>query len=111
MWLCVYVHIEYHIRRQALYVIPYLPHTVPKSTRHTQSHTHTQNTYTNTVLFTIYYLNKASASLGSSEIRNWLVVGEMAKDLDLEWVEYVPGYRSPALTGTGLAFAAWTTLF
>lgn len=47
---------------------------------------------------------------GSSEIRNWLVVGEMARELDLEWVEYVPGYRSPALTGTGLAFAAWKTL-
>ncbi len=47
---------------------------------------------------------------GSSEIRNWLVVGEMARDLDLEWTEYVPGYRSPALTGTGLAFAAWKTL-
>jgi len=48
---------------------------------------------------------------GSSEIRNWLVVGEMAKDLDLEWVEYVPGYRTPALTGTGLAFAAWKTVY
>ncbi|MEY2683750.1 MAG: hypothetical protein RJA09_894 [Pseudomonadota bacterium] len=47
---------------------------------------------------------------GSSEIRNWLVVGEMARDLTLEWVEYVPGYRTPALTGTGLAFAAWQTL-
>ena len=47
---------------------------------------------------------------GSSEIRNWLVVGELARDLDLEWVEYVPGYRTPALTGTGLAFAAWTPL-
>ena len=47
---------------------------------------------------------------GSSEIRNWLVVGELARDLDLEWVEYVPGYRTPALTGTGLAFAAWKTL-
>lgn len=47
---------------------------------------------------------------GSSEIRNWLVVGEMARDLDLEWLEYIPGYRTPALTGTGLAFAAWRTL-
>jgi len=47
---------------------------------------------------------------GSSEIRNWLVVGEMAKALDLEWVEYIPGYRTPALTGTGLAFAAWKTI-
>jgi 3-O-methylgallate 3,4-dioxygenase len=47
---------------------------------------------------------------GSSEIRNWLVVGELARDLDLEWVQYIPGYRTPALTGTGLAFAAWKTL-
>jgi len=47
---------------------------------------------------------------GSSEIRNWLVVGELARELDLEWVEYIPGYRSAALTGTGLAFAAWRTL-
>jgi len=47
---------------------------------------------------------------GSSEIRNWIVVGEMARELDLEWVEYIPGYRSPALTGTGFAFAAWKTV-
>ena len=48
---------------------------------------------------------------GSAEIRNWVVVGEMARALDLEWLEYVPGYRTPALTGTGLAFAAWKTLY
>ncbi len=47
---------------------------------------------------------------GSSEIRNWLVVGEMARDLDLEHVDYIPGYRTPALTGTGLAFAHWKVL-
>ena len=55
-------------------------------------------------------LDSKQLQAGSSEIRNWLVVGEMARDLDLEWIEYVPGYRSPALTGTGLAFAAWHTL-
>jgi 3-O-methylgallate 3,4-dioxygenase len=47
---------------------------------------------------------------GSSEIRNWIVVGALARELDLDWVEYIPAYRSPALTGTGLAFAAWKTL-
>jgi hypothetical protein len=47
---------------------------------------------------------------GSSEIRNWLVGVETARDLDLDWVSYVPGYRTPALTGTGLCFAAWRTL-
>ena len=47
---------------------------------------------------------------GSSEIRNWLIVVEAVRDLDLDWADYVPGYRSPALTGTGLCFAAWRTL-
>lgn len=47
---------------------------------------------------------------GSSEIRNWLVVGELARQLELEWLTYIPAYRTPALTGTGLAFAAWQTL-
>ncbi len=47
---------------------------------------------------------------GSSEIRNWLIGAETARDLDLDWVRYVAGYRSPALTGTGLCFAAWRTL-
>lgn len=44
---------------------------------------------------------------GSSEIRNWLVVGGAAQKLRLTWSSYVPGYRSAALTGTGLCWAAW----
>ena len=44
---------------------------------------------------------------GSSEIRNWIVVASAAADLDLDWVSYTPSYRTPALTGTGLGFAAW----
>lgn len=59
---------------------------------------------------TLAALDPRLLQAGSSEIRNWLVVGAMAQDLDLEWVEYIPAYRSPALTGTGLAFAAWRTL-
>jgi 3-O-methylgallate 3,4-dioxygenase len=59
---------------------------------------------------TLASLDPKQLQAGSSEIRNWLVVGEMARDLDLEWIEYLPGYRSAALTGTGLAFAAWKTL-
>ena len=45
---------------------------------------------------------------GSSEIRNWIVVGAAAVDLDLTWISYTPAYRTPALTGTGLAFARWS---
>jgi len=45
---------------------------------------------------------------GSSEIRNWIVIAAAAVDLDLTWVSYTPAYRTPALTGTGLAFARCT---
>ena len=44
---------------------------------------------------------------GSSEIRNWMVTAAAAKPLTLSWTAYVPGYRTPALTGTGLGFACW----
>ena len=44
---------------------------------------------------------------GSSEIRNWICLAGALDDLELDWIDYAPGYRSPALTGTGLAFAHW----
>ncbi|MFN3890119.1 MAG: extradiol ring-cleavage dioxygenase [Beijerinckiaceae bacterium] len=44
---------------------------------------------------------------GSSEIRNWLVLAGACQKLDLTWVSYTPGYRTEALTGTGLGFAIW----
>ncbi|MEA3025660.1 MAG: hypothetical protein QOF91_945 [Alphaproteobacteria bacterium] len=44
---------------------------------------------------------------GSSEIRNWICVAAAAKDLALDWISYVPGYRSRAMTGVGLCFAHW----
>jgi 3-O-methylgallate 3,4-dioxygenase len=47
---------------------------------------------------------------GSSEIRSWIVTAAaaVAADFDLDWVEYIPAYRTPALTGTGLGFARWS---
>jgi hypothetical protein len=45
---------------------------------------------------------------GTSEIRNWVVVGGAAEMLDLEVLDYVPTYRSPAGTGCGMAFARWS---
>jgi Catalytic LigB subunit of aromatic ring-opening dioxygenase len=45
---------------------------------------------------------------GSSEILNWVGVAGACEHLDLNWFEYVPGYRTPAGTGTGLSFATWT---
>jgi 3-O-methylgallate 3,4-dioxygenase len=49
--------------------------------------------------------NKLNA--GSSEILNWVAVAGAVEHLDLNWFEYVPGYRTPAGTGTGLSFATW----
>ena len=53
-------------------------------------------------------LDPRKLKAGSSEIRNWLVVGRAADDLELSWVSYTPAYRTPALTGTGLCFARWS---
>jgi Catalytic LigB subunit of aromatic ring-opening dioxygenase len=44
---------------------------------------------------------------GSSEIRNWITTAGAAQHLNLDWITYVPGYRSHALTGVGLCFAYW----
>jgi 3-O-methylgallate 3,4-dioxygenase len=46
---------------------------------------------------------------GNSEIRNWIAAAGALQHLPLAWAEYVPAYRSPAGTGTGLCFAAWRT--
>jgi 3-O-methylgallate 3,4-dioxygenase len=50
--------------------------------------------------------NKLNA--GSSEILNWVGAAGALEHLDMNWFEYVPGYRTPAGTGTGLSFASWT---
>ena len=44
---------------------------------------------------------------GSSEILNWVALAGAVEDIDLDWFEYVPGYRTPAGTGTGMSFATW----
>ena len=44
---------------------------------------------------------------GSSEIRNWICLAGAVATFDLDWVSYTPGYRTPALTGTGLCFASF----
>jgi Catalytic LigB subunit of aromatic ring-opening dioxygenase len=49
-----------------------------------------------------------SLQSGSSEIRNWICVAAAARHLKLEWISYIPAYRSRALTGVGLCFAKWS---
>lgn len=44
---------------------------------------------------------------GSSEMRNWICLAGTLGGLDMAWVTYVPGYRTPALSGTGLCFASF----
>jgi Catalytic LigB subunit of aromatic ring-opening dioxygenase len=44
---------------------------------------------------------------GSSEILNWVALAGGAEGIDLDWFEYVPGYRTLAGTGTGMSFATW----
>jgi Catalytic LigB subunit of aromatic ring-opening dioxygenase len=44
---------------------------------------------------------------GSSEILNWVALAGATEHLEMDWFEYVPGYRTPAGTGTGMSFAAW----
>jgi Catalytic LigB subunit of aromatic ring-opening dioxygenase len=44
---------------------------------------------------------------GSSEMRNWICLAGTLGPLELQWVSYVPGYRTPALSGTGLCFASF----
>src|SRR3954447_13135069 len=41
---------------------------------------------------------------GSSEIRMWICVAGAVEHLDFAWSRYVPGYRTPAGSGTGLGF-------
>lgn len=44
---------------------------------------------------------------GTSESLNWIAAGGALEHLSMEIIDYVPGYRSPAGTGTGMAFACW----
>ena len=46
---------------------------------------------------------------GSSEIRNWITVAGMLPHLAIDFMEYLPVYRTPLGTGIGLAFATWET--
>ena len=44
---------------------------------------------------------------GNSEIRNWICMAGASEHLALRSMEYIPAYRTPAGTGTGLCFAHW----
>ena len=50
----------------------------------------------------------AQLQAGSSEIRNWICAAGALEHLTLRSVEYLPGYRTPAGTGTAMCFAHWS---
>ena len=52
-------------------------------------------------------LPRKKLNSGSSEIRMWIAVGGAVEHLDMTWSHYVPGYRTPAGSGTGLGFAVF----
>lgn len=45
---------------------------------------------------------------GSSETRNWITMAGAIGHLRCTYDEYIPVYRTPAGTGIGLGFAAWS---
>ena len=53
-------------------------------------------------------LPRAKINSGSSEIRNWIVVTGTTEHLEMDVVDYVPCYRSPAGTGCAMGFATWS---
>jgi Catalytic LigB subunit of aromatic ring-opening dioxygenase len=44
---------------------------------------------------------------GNAEIRNWICAAGALRSLRIERIDYIPGYRTRAGTGTGLCFALW----
>ena len=44
---------------------------------------------------------------GNAEIRNWICAAGALQSLRIERIDYIPGYRTRAGTGTGLCFAIW----
>lgn len=44
---------------------------------------------------------------GNAEIRNWICAAGALRSLRVDWIDYIPGYRTQAGTGTGLCFAVW----
>lgn len=50
---------------------------------------------------------RAKLRSGNSEILNWIAAAGACEGLKPFVLDYVPGYRTPAGTGTGMAFARW----
>jgi hypothetical protein len=58
---------------------------------------------------TLAQLDARRLQAGSSEIRGWIctAAASAAAGLTIKWIDYIPAYRTPALTGIGLGFGRW----
>jgi hypothetical protein len=52
-------------------------------------------------------LSRDQLRSGTSEILNWIVAAGVLENLAPTVLDYIPGYRTPAGTGAGMAFARW----
>jgi hypothetical protein len=52
-------------------------------------------------------LSRGQLRSGTSEILNWVVAAGALESLTATVLDYIPGYRTPAGTGAGMAFARW----
>ena len=56
---------------------------------------------------TLGSLSRDQMRSGTSEILNWIVAAGALENRTATVLDYVPGYRTPAGTGAGMAFARW----
>jgi hypothetical protein len=59
-------------------------------------------------LETLSNLPATKLESGSSEILNWIIAAGALENKTMTLLDYIPGYRSPAGTGCGMAFASWS---
>jgi hypothetical protein len=52
-------------------------------------------------------LSREQLRSGTSEILNWVTAAGALEDRPATVIDYVPGYRTPAGTGAGMAFVYW----
>lgn len=52
-------------------------------------------------------LTRRQLRSGTSEILNWIAAAGTLRGLRAQVIDYVPGYRTPAGTGAGMAFVSW----
>jgi hypothetical protein len=57
--------------------------------------------------YAISQIPREKLQSGTSECNNWIAAGGSLTHLKMELIDYVPGYRSLAGTGCGMAFAKW----